>query len=33
LKAVNEHYISESRYRSYLNMLDDESEGKYREAF
>jgi ribosome biogenesis GTPase len=33
LKAVEEHYISESRYRSYLSMLDDESEGKYREAF
>ncbi|MDR0547395.1 MAG: ribosome small subunit-dependent GTPase A [Dysgonamonadaceae bacterium] len=33
LEAVKAHYISESRYRSYLSMLDDESEGKYREAF
>jgi ribosome biogenesis GTPase len=33
LKAVEAHYISESRYRSYLSMLDDDSEGKYREAF
>ena len=33
LKAVEEHYISESRYRSYLSMLDDENEKKYREAY
>ena len=33
LKAVEEHYISESRYRSYLNMLEDEDANKYREAF
>jgi len=33
LKAVEEHYISESRYRSYLSMLEDENEKKYREAF
>jgi len=33
LKAVEEHYISESRYRSYLNILDDENEKKYREAY
>ncbi|MDR0863562.1 MAG: ribosome small subunit-dependent GTPase A [Candidatus Symbiothrix sp.] len=32
-KAVGEHYISESRYRSYLNMLEDKNENKYREAF
>jgi ribosome biogenesis GTPase len=32
-KAVEEHYISESRYRSYLNMLEDKNENKYREAF
>lgn len=30
LKAVEEHYISESRYQSYLSMLDDHNEGKYR---
>ena len=33
LKAVEEHYISESRYRSYLSMMEDENEKKYREAF
>jgi len=33
LKAVNENNISESRYKSYLNMLDDENGKKYREAF
>ena len=32
-KAVEEHLISESRYASYLNMLEDKDEGKYREAF
>jgi ribosome biogenesis GTPase len=33
LKAVEAHYISESRYRSYLNILEDENEKKYREAY
>lgn len=32
-KAVEEHYISQSRYNSYLSMLEDKEEGKYREAF
>lgn len=32
-KAVEDHYISESRYNSYLSMLEDKEEGKYREAF
>ncbi len=32
-KALEEHYISESRYKSYLSMLDDKNENKYREAF
>ena len=32
LKAVEEHYIAESRYQSYLSMLDDKEVGKYREA-
>ncbi len=32
-KAVEEHFISESRYASYLNMLEDKEEGKYRSAF
>ncbi len=29
-KAVEEHYISESRYHSYLNILEDTGDGKYR---
>jgi ribosome biogenesis GTPase len=33
LKAMEEHYISESRYRSYLNILGDENGKKYREAY
>lgn len=33
LKAVEEHYIAASRYQSYLSMLNDKEEGKYREAF
>ncbi len=32
-KAVEEHYIAESRYNSYISMLEDKDEGKYREAF
>lgn len=32
-RAVEEHLISESRYTSYLNMLEDKEEGKYREAY
>jgi ribosome biogenesis GTPase len=32
-KAIEDRQISESRYRSYLNMLDDKNENKYREAF
>ena len=32
-KAVDEHYIAESRYQSYLSMLEDKEEGKYREAY
>lgn len=32
-KAVEEHYISQSRYTSYLNMLTDKEEGKYRAAY
>ncbi len=31
--AVEEHYISRSRYNSYLSILQDREEGKYREAF
>lgn len=33
LKALEDHYISESRYQSYLSMLDDKEEGKYRKGF
>ena len=32
-KAVEEHYISESRYTSYPSMLEDKEEGKYRAAY
>lgn len=32
-RAVEDHYISESRYNSYLSMLEDKDESKYREAF
>lgn len=32
-KAVEEHYIAESRYVSYLSMLEDKEEGKYRAAY
>jgi ribosome biogenesis GTPase len=31
--AVEEHYISESRYKSYLNILEDKEENKYRESY
>lgn len=30
LKALEEHYIAESRYQSYLSMMEDKEEGKYR---
>lgn len=33
LKALEEHYIAESRYQSYLSMLNDKDESKYREAY
>ena len=33
LKALEDHYIAESRYQSYLSMLDDKDENKYREAY
>ena len=33
IKALEEHYIAESRYQSYLSMLNDKDSGKYREAF
>ncbi|MDR1602833.1 MAG: ribosome small subunit-dependent GTPase A [Tannerella sp.] len=32
-QALEKHYISESRYKSYLNILEDREGGKYREAF
>ena len=32
-QAVEAHYISTSRYTSYLSMLDDKEEGKYRPAY
>ncbi len=33
LEAVKEHLISESRYRSYLSILEDKDESKYREEY
>ena len=33
LKAVRDHYIAQSRYQSYLSMLEDKDENKYREAY
>jgi len=33
LKALEDHYIAQSRYQSYLSMLEDKDEGKYREAY
>lgn len=33
IQAVKDHYIAESRYQSYLSMLQDKDEGKYREAY
>ena len=33
LQALDNHEIAESRYRSYLSMLEDEDESKYREKF
>ncbi len=33
LQALNNHYIAQSRYQSYLSMLNDKDESKYREAY
>lgn len=33
LEAVKEHYISESRYSSYLSIITDDPEDKYRKAY
>lgn len=33
LKAVEDHYIALSRYNSYISMLNDKEEGKYRPAY
>ena len=33
LKALEDHYIAQSRYQSYLSMLDDKDESKYREGY
>ena len=33
LKALENHYIAQSRYESYLSMLDDKDENKSREAY
>lgn len=33
LQALKNHYIAQSRYQSYLSMMEDKDGGKYREAF
>ena len=33
LEALDNHYIAQSRYQSYLSMLNDKDEAKYREAY
>ena len=33
LNALENHYIAQSRYQSYLSMLNDKDESKYREAY
>ena len=33
LQAIEKHYIAQSRYQSYLSMLNDKDESKYREAY
>lgn len=33
LRALDDHLIAPSRYQSYLSMLDDKDENKYREAY
>ena len=33
LQALANHYIAQSRYQSYLSMLDDKDDSKYREAY
>ena len=33
LQALEDHYIAQSRYQSYLSMMDDKDGNKYREAF
>lgn len=33
LQAVENHYVSVSRYQSYLNMLEDKDDSKYRAAY
>ena len=33
LKALEDHYIAQSRYQSYLSMLEDKDDSKYREAY
>ena len=33
LQALEDHYIAQSRYQSYLSMLNDKDDSKYREAY
>ena len=32
-KALEDHYIAQSRYQSYLSMMEDKEDGKYRAAY
>lgn len=33
LEALEDHYIAQSRYQSYLSMMEDKEDGKYRAAY
>ena len=33
LQALEDHYIAQSRYQSYLSMMEDKDGSKYREAY
>ena len=33
IKALDDHYIAQSRYQSYLSMMSDKDDGKYRAAY
>jgi ribosome biogenesis GTPase len=33
LQALEDHFIAQSRYQSYLSMMEDKDGSKYREAY